>query len=281
MGGSIEAESELGRGSRFAMRLPSRVKGSAGALEGSKGLSCVVDAASSERRKILLADVAASGVSAADKAADEAKARREGMASEGASLNGPKKTILIVEDNDDLLLELLRRDRRISLVVSDIMMPGMGGKELLARMREDARYAGLPFVFLTARASEEEKIESLGDGAADYLVRPFRPEELLAKVEAVLTVREEGLREAERRIKRALYDDERPGGRDIEAELRRLDLPERELAVARILAQGKGDKEIADELGCSPRTVSNRVASILRKTGARGRAEFIASLGKG
>jgi DNA-binding CsgD family transcriptional regulator len=59
-----------------------------------------------------------------------------------------------------------------------------------------------------------------------------------------------------------------------------LGLSDGELEVARILAQGKSDKEIADELGCSPRTASNRVASILRKAKARGRADFIVSLGR-
>ena len=89
---------------------------------------------------------------------------------------------VITARNGDEALEALHGDRRISLVVSDIMMPGMDGQELLHRLRKDERYAGLPFIFLTARASEEEKIESLGSGAADYLVKPFRAEELVAKV---------------------------------------------------------------------------------------------------
>jgi signal transduction histidine kinase/DNA-binding response OmpR family regulator len=290
MGGAISVESELGRGSRFTMRLPAG--GATLALRAGE-LDRVADASSSERRRTLLADVPAASLSAGAIAADERSP---------AERNGRKKAILIVEDNADLLeflrlifsddyqalcarngeeaLELLKRDRRISLVVSDIMMPGMDGKELLARMRAEERCAGLPFIFLTARASEEEKIESLGEGAADYLVKPFRAEELLAKVGAALALREGGLKEAERRIKRALYEDDPSSGRDIEAQLGRFSLSGGELLVARILAQGKSDKEIADELGCSPRTVSNRVTSILHKSGARGRADFIVSLGR-
>jgi signal transduction histidine kinase/DNA-binding response OmpR family regulator len=292
MGGAVSVESELGRGSRFAMRLPT---GGAFSTGGVEGLDRYVDASSSERRKTLLADVPTAIVDDEGNAAPaepQPRARR----------NGRMKTILLVEDNVDLLdflgkifsddyvalcarngeeaLDLLGRDRRINLVVSDIMMPGMDGKELLARMRKEERYAGLPFIFLTARASEEEKIESLGEGAIDYLVKPFRAEELLAKVEAALALREEGLKEAERRIKRALYEDGYSGGRDLEAELGRLGLSEGEFAVARVLVQGMSDKEIAYELKCSPRTVSNRVAAILHKFGARGRSDFIASLGK-
>jgi DNA-binding NarL/FixJ family response regulator len=161
------------------------------------------------------------------------------------------------------------------------MMPGMDGKELFSLTREDEALAGIPFIFLTARASEEEKIESLGSGAADYLVKPFRAEELLAKVEAVLTNREGGLKEAERRIKRALYGEDGLGSLVSDAALSRLGLTDAELEVAHVLLTGKSDKEIADELGCTQRSVSNRVSAILRKTGSRGRADFIASVGKG
>ena len=94
-------------------------------------------------------------------------------------------------------------------------------------------------------------------------------------------MREEGLKEAEKRIKRALYGEEPSGGHDIEVALEGLGLSAGEMDAARILAQGRSDKEIADELGCPLRTVQNRVASILRKSGVRGRAEFIASLGRG
>jgi signal transduction histidine kinase/DNA-binding NarL/FixJ family response regulator len=292
MGGAISVESELGRGSRFSMRLPTGDASSAGGVE---RLDRYVDASSSERRKPLMADVPMAIVD------DEGKTAPAELQSR-AQQNGRRKTILLVEDNVDLLeflgrifsndyvalcarngeeaLKLLARDRRINLVVSDIMMPGMDGKELLARMRKNERYAGLPFIFLTARVSEEEKIESLGEGAIDYLVKPFRAEELLAKVEAALALREEGLKEAERRIKRALYEDGPSSERDLEAELGRFGLSESELVVARILVMGRSDKEIADELKCSTRTVSNRVASILHKSGARGRADLIASLGR-
>jgi DNA-binding response OmpR family regulator len=292
MGGTVSVESEMGRGSRFAMRLP--VCG-ASPVVGAENQDRSAAASSSERRRTLLADVPIARPGPGEGlTASEARSH--------ADRGGRKRTILLVEDNADLLeflhrifsedhtalcarngeeaLELLGRDRRINLVVSDIMMPGMDGKELLARMREDERFAGLPFIFLTARASEEEKLESLDSGAVDYLVKPFRAEELLAKAEAILTFRDEGLKEAERRIKRALFAEDSGAGGDIEAQLERFALSGGELLVARILVQGKSDKEIAEELKCSPRTVSNRVASILHKSGARGRSEFIASLSR-
>jgi two-component system, sensor histidine kinase ChiS len=288
MGGAISVESELGSGSRFTLRLPRLGLGCAG---DPRELARDNDAAAVERRKTILTDVPVRGAGGDVLDGPSPPAR-----------GGRKKTVLLVEDNVDLLdflydifadgyrtlrakngveaLALLDRDRQIRLVVSDIMMPGMDGKELLRRMRGDERHAGLPFIFLTARSSDEEKIECLGSGAVDYLVKPFRPEELLAKAEAVLAIREEGFKEAERRIKGALYGDE-SSGRGMEAEFARLGLSESELAVARILVQGKSDKEIALELSCSPKSASNKVASILRKTKTRGRAEFIASLGRG
>jgi len=82
-------------------------------------------------------------------------------------------------------LKQLRRHRP-SLVILDVMMPGMDGFEVCRRLRTDERMADLPIIFLTARAQGRDRIEGLRAGADDYLCKPFNLEELILRVQAVL-----------------------------------------------------------------------------------------------
>ncbi len=68
------------------------------------------------------------------------------------------------------------------LVLSDVMMPGLGGRELTAALRADPRTREVPVVLLSARAGEEARVEGLAAGADDYLAKPFSARELLARV---------------------------------------------------------------------------------------------------
>ncbi|WP_432907305.1 SpoIIE family protein phosphatase [Micromonospora matsumotoense] len=70
------------------------------------------------------------------------------------------------------------------LIVSDVMMPGLDGLELVAALRAEPRTMGVPVLLLSARAGQEAAVEGLEAGADDYLVKPFPAEELLARVRA-------------------------------------------------------------------------------------------------
>ena len=72
------------------------------------------------------------------------------------------------------------------LVLTDVMMPGMDGFELLRSLRSNAATQDIPIILLSARAGEESRIEGLAAGADDYLIKPFSARELLTRVEASL-----------------------------------------------------------------------------------------------
>ena len=79
-------------------------------------------------------------------------------------------------------LELLE-DERPDLIILDVMMPGMDGFETLRRVRERGQ---TPVILLTARSGDADKLRGLQGGADDYLAKPFNPDELSARVSAVL-----------------------------------------------------------------------------------------------
>jgi len=84
--------------------------------------------------------------------------------------------------------EALRQVRHVSpdLVLLDLMLPAMGGLEVCRKLRQDPATVALPIVMLTAKGDEVDRVLGLELGADDYIVKPFSPKELLARVRAVL-----------------------------------------------------------------------------------------------
>ncbi|MCV3217081.1 PAS domain S-box protein, partial [Plectonema radiosum NIES-515] len=78
------------------------------------------------------------------------------------------------------------RQQPFDLVLTDIMMPGLDGFELLRQLRQDPLTKEIPIILLSARAGEESRIEGLEFGADDYLVKPFSGRELRSRVEATI-----------------------------------------------------------------------------------------------
>jgi DNA-binding response OmpR family regulator len=87
-------------------------------------------------------------------------------------------------DGEEALAKI--RDNPPDLVVLDAMMPGIDGFELLVRIKEDEQLSGIPVVMLTARKGEKDIVSAIERGAADYLVKPFIPDELLARIQRIL-----------------------------------------------------------------------------------------------
>jgi two-component system alkaline phosphatase synthesis response regulator PhoP len=79
-----------------------------------------------------------------------------------------------------------------SLVILDIMLPGMDGLDILRRLRHDARTGDLPIMMLTARGTELDVVAGLEAGADDYLVKPFSMMELVSRVKALLRMAARG-----------------------------------------------------------------------------------------
>src|SRR5690349_5681537 len=80
----------------------------------------------------------------------------------------------------------LARQERPSLVVLDLMLPGMSGYEVLEELRADETTQPIAVLMLTARKEEQDRIRGLSLGADDYLTRPFSPQELVLRVGAIL-----------------------------------------------------------------------------------------------
>ena len=93
-------------------------------------------------------------------------------------------------------LEYVRKNS-VDLVLLDIMLPDLDGIDICKRVRADERLKSLPIIFLTAKGEEIDRVVGLELGADDYVVKPFSPRELVARVKAVLRRQDTGTGKAE------------------------------------------------------------------------------------
>lgn len=93
---------------------------------------------------------------------------------------------VIAESGEKGLRLALDEKRPPSLILLDLMLPGMSGIELSRRLRREPTTKKIPIIMLTAKAAESDKISGLEIGADDYITKPFSVKEVIARVRAVL-----------------------------------------------------------------------------------------------
>jgi DNA-binding response OmpR family regulator len=100
------------------------------------------------------------------------------------ALKGRGFNVVTAEDGYDGLLKAI--SEKPDLILLDVVMPGLDGHEVLARLRKDERTKYIPVVYLSAVGDFKEQLHAMEDGSADYITKPIRPAELADKVEAFL-----------------------------------------------------------------------------------------------
>jgi signal transduction histidine kinase/ligand-binding sensor domain-containing protein/DNA-binding response OmpR family regulator len=190
--GTIQVQSEVGQGTMFTVRLPLG-------------------------RSHLKVDEIVEAPVSFEPAMRETEAVFAEKATEGAPeeaepehARGEMPIVLVVEDNADVRTyikdylvpvyqvaeardgaEGIEKAEEIipDLIISDVMMPKKDGYELSRTLKNDEKTSHIPIILLTAKAASDNKIEGLEVGADDYLIKPFEPKELLARVRNLIDLR--------------------------------------------------------------------------------------------
>ena len=100
-------------------------------------------------------------------------------------LTGVGHCVTVVSDGQEVL-DLLRGGDVPDLLVTDRFMPRVNGVELVRLLREDVQFGDLPVIMLTASGAEDDVLAGLEAGVDDYVIKPFSPDELAARVRTVL-----------------------------------------------------------------------------------------------
>lgn len=164
-----------------------------------------------------------------------------------------------------------------SLVVLDVMLPGLSGFEVLNRIRA---VSGIPVLMLTARGNEVDRIVGLEMGADDYLPKPFNPRELVARMRAIRRRTEESGQKGERRLKDSILAVGdlvlEPGTREVRQSGRQVTMTAAEFSLLRELMQQAGQvvsrEQLAEnvlgrKLMVFDRSIDVHVSSLRKKLG--------------
>lgn len=208
-----------------------------------------------------------------------------------------KGTILVIDDEKDLI-ELVRynlekegydviaaydgqsglevvKKHRPDLVVLDLMMPGLDGLQVCQRLRADPRSSRIPVIMLTAKATEADRVVGLEFGADDYIIKPFSPREVVARVKAVL--RRSAPQQDDRQVIRNGELEIDLSGHEVNFKGQRVGLTATEFRILEFLAARPGrvfsrdeiiDAALGNDTSVFDRTVDVHITAIRRKLGA-------------
>lgn len=143
-------------------------------------------------------------------------------------------------------------------LVLDVRMPGMSGMDLYARLQ--ARASALPVIFITGHGDVPMAVSALKKGAADFIEKPFNDQDMLRLIESCL---KQDRAAAARRAEKASL------AQNLES------LTQREREVLKLIVAGKLNKQIADELSISIKTVEVHRSRVMEKMGANSVAELV------
>lgn len=150
------------------------------------------------------------------------------------------------------------------LILLDAVMPGIDGFEVARRLKADFSTQHIPIVFMTGLTETEHVVAAFEAGSADYVTKPIRPPEVLARIAAHLRTA--------RQLQVALKSGDTPSDEALLSRLTgELGLTPREADVLFWVIKGKTNKDIGDILGSSPRTVNKHLEHIFRKLGVETR----------
>lgn len=166
-------------------------------------------------------------------------------------------------------------DEPADLVISDVMMPEMNGFDFCRRLRSTRSGQLVPFIFLSGQGEIDAIVTGHNMGADDYLVKPFQPKEILAKIKAQL----ERTHRLNAEIIRLLQHDNtteiKPVIPPVEITPDPLPLTPAEERVFWEVIQGYTNKQISERLFISPRTVQAHLSSIFSKLQIENRTQLV------
>ena len=195
------------------------------------------------------------------------------------NLEKERYTVLKCESGEKALPRVIKNPP--DLVLLDLMLPGIDGLEICKRLKGDRTTQGIPIIMLTAKGEESDIVAGLELGADDYMTKPFRPRELVARIRSVLRRSRAPVSGAGDTDELVVHDIMiHPGRREVRVGDRALDLTYTEFQVLYTLARRPGwvftryqivDAVRGDDYPVTDRSVDVQIVGLRKKLGPAGR----------
>jgi two-component system alkaline phosphatase synthesis response regulator PhoP len=213
----------------------------------------------------------------------------------------PKKNVLIVDDEEDILdlieynlaregFDTVRvktgedalkaiRQVRPDAVILDLMLPGVGGLDVCRIIKDDPETRHVPVLMLTAKGEEPDIISGLEIGASDYITKPFSPRILVARLRAVLRQASQPV-PGERDILKIHTIEIHPGHREVRVDAKPVDLTFTEFSILHFLARRPGwvftryqivEAVRGEDYPVTDRSVDVQIVGLRKKLGPAGK----------
>ncbi|HEX3006853.1 MAG TPA: ATP-binding protein, partial [Bacteroidales bacterium] len=216
-----------------------------------------------------------------------------------------RKNVLIIEDNTAMLdyltielsedynvyiaqngteaLRILDTTPPPDIILSDVMMKEMDGYEFYRNISTHPAFGLIPFIFITARSNQQEKLDYLNRGVSDYVYKPFSMDELKAKIQSVLInasgQRKAGLNDAIDAIHNRIAAPVAPNKWAIfESRIHAWELTDRQVEVIREVEKGADYKQIAETLNISQKTVHRHMQILFEKFSVHTKIDLLKKL---
>ena len=216
-----------------------------------------------------------------------------------------KQTILIVEDNismvnylniklsenynvyaalngNEALIKIKNLEALPDLIISDVMMDKVDGYAFAKIISKNPNYNHIPFIFLSAKATKTDKVQGLKLGAIDFIQKPFSINELIQKIESILSNAAKQKRTALATAFNALSASKtiqsQPVSNTFDQNCQLYNLTSREKDIAKLICEGYKYKDIGETLFIAERTVTKHVQNIFQKIGVSNKIELINKL---
>lgn len=200
----------------------------------------------------------------------------------------PKYNVSVAFNGTEALAKIRQYPTLPDLIISDVMMDKIDGFKLAGIIADDPDYKHIPFIFLSAKHTSQDRAQGLKLGALDFIHKPFSSDELLLKISSVL--------ENAAKQKRQLYDNAlkalKAGGNldfkqkdkdtetasKFEQNCRTYQLTPREIDISKLISEGYSYKQIGDSLFIAERTVKKHVQNIFEKVNITNKVQLINKL---
>lgn len=196
----------------------------------------------------------------------------------------PKYNVTVAFNGTEALLKMREYPVLPDLIISDVMMDKVDGFKLAKILTEDPEYKHIPFIFLSAKHTPQDRAQGLKLGAIDFIQKPFSSDELILKVSSVL--------ENTAKQKHAFYDNAikalKTGGHldfkqkdntsRFEQNCKAYQLTPREIDITKLISEGYSYKQIGEALFIAERTVKKHVQNIFEKVAITNKVQLINKL---